>query len=162
MWAQLSVAHWHLVCPHGWAWASSTPRAGVPGRCPRVPECHCCSQTHAGPQLPFRGTAGSAARGCNSSCSLKSDKCLVSDRETTLTSHGSLPFSQCADLQPSADMVLWGNVELLCTAHSCVLYFWSSFRADIFFFLNWIFSPQRMFWSCKQKSSLNFSGHSLV
>lgn len=90
-----------------------------PDRCPRVPGRHCCFQTNPGScaALPSHGwlCAGPSAKGWNSSCSVKSDKCLMSDRETTLTSHGSLPFNQSVVLQPSADTFLWGNVELFCT-----------------------------------------------
>lgn len=131
----------------------------LPGRCPPV---SLLFQTYPGSlaALPSHGwlCTGSSAKGWNSSCFVKSDKCFMSDRETTLTSRGSLPFHQPVDLQPSVDKFLWGNVEFFCTAQPSLSHSWSSFWTEsftllFFCFYSIFFSPQRIFWSCKLKSS---------
>lgn len=56
MWAQLSLDHCMLALRVSLWLAGHKPAPNhvleLPGRCPHVPVCHCCFQTHAGPQLP--------------------------------------------------------------------------------------------------------------
>lgn len=153
MWAQLSLDHRVLAPRVSPRLAGHKPAPnhvlGLPGRCPHVPVCHCCFQLALAAPQPRDS--------------------IVHVREVWGMPSGWQGHHVDVPWQPAFPPVcrftafsrfLWQDVELFCTAHSSISYFWSSFWQNLFyfFFFNLLFfSPE-----CFDQSSLYFCGHSLV
>lgn len=92
LWAQFSTNHCMLapcVFPTDGCKTAPNHEPYLPDRCPSAPVHHCCFQTSTGSHITLLSygcpRGGSSAKCWNSSCSFKSDKSLMSARETTLT-----------------------------------------------------------------------------
>lgn len=100
--------------------------------------CQCVTAASSWPWLLL-------SQGTASFMFVKSEECPMTDRDTTLTSHGNLPFHQSVGLQLSADFCdrMWSSSALptlpfrISEAPSDRIFF-------IFFFLTYFFSHQNV------------------